>query len=135
MVTNRSFIKFILLDIVTLGIYGLFFWHKYVQDVNTLCSGDGKNTNGILVKILLSVITLGIYSLVWAYGMQNRLCDQAERMGLVPIANGSTILRWKIFGILLFGIGPFIATYTQILSINYVAYAYQAKRNKQVVQQ
>lgn len=134
MQTNRSLIKYILLCVLTLGIYGLFFWHKYVQDVNTLCSGDGKNTNGLLVAILLSIITLGIYSYVWAYGMQNRLRDQAGRLGAGPISGGGTILLWQIFGVLLFGIGPLVATYIQIHSINTVVYAHQSKQNKQLEQ-
>ncbi len=134
MQTNRSFIKYLLLNILTLGIYGLFFWHKYVQDVNTLCSGDGKNTNGVLVKILLSIITLGIYSFVWHYGMQNRLRDQAGRLGAGPIKGGGTILLWKIFGVLLVGIGPIVATCIQIHSINTVVYAHQSKQNHHLEQ-
>ncbi len=134
METNRSLIKYYLLCIITLGIYGLFFWHKYVQDVNTLCSGDGKNTKGLLVAILLSILTLGIYSYVWTYGMQNRLRDQAGRLGAGPIKSGGTVVLWQIFGILLFGIGPIVATYIQIHSMNTVAYAYQSKQNHQLEQ-
>lgn len=134
METNRSLIKYILLCLITFGIYGLFFWHKYVQDVNTLCSGDGKNTRGILALILLSIITLGIYGFVWTYGMQNRLRDKAGRMGTGPISGGGTILLWQIFGSLLFGLGPLVATYIQIHSINTVAYASQAAQNRQVEQ-
>lgn len=132
MQTNRSLIKYILLSILTLGIYSLYFWHKYVQDVNTTCSGDGKNTNGILVMILLIILTLGIYSFVWTCGMQNRLRDQAGRLGCGPIKGGGTVLLWEIFGSLLFGLGPFVATYIQISSMNTVAYAYNAQRNKRV---
>ncbi len=134
MQTNRSLIKYILLCVITLGIYGLFFWHKYVQDVNMLCSGDGKNTKGLLVAIILSIITLGIYSFVWAYGMQNRLRDQAGRLEAGSIAGGGAILLWQIFGVLLFGIGPLVATYIQIHSINTVAYAHQSRQNKQLEQ-
>lgn len=133
MQTNRSLIKYILLTILTLGIYSLFFWHKYVQDVNTLCSNDGKNTNGILLKILFSILTLGIYGLVWQCGMQNRLRDQAGRLETGPLKSGGSVVLWKTLGLLLIGIGPFVGLYIQISSMNTVAYAYQSHMNRRVV--
>ncbi len=127
MKTNRSMITFVLFGILTLGIYPLFFWHSYVQDVNVICSGDGKNTRGIIAKILLSIITLGIYGLVWQYGMQNRLRDNASKYGAGVIQGGSTILLWSIFGVLLFGIGPLVSLHIRISSLNSLAYAYNSK--------
>ena len=59
--SDRSFVLYIILCIVTLGIYGFIFWHFYAQDVNIVCAGDGRHTNGLLIAILLSVVTLGIY--------------------------------------------------------------------------
>lgn len=130
MKTNRSFIAYILLNVFTLGIYSLFFWHSYVQDVNTICAGDGKNTRGILAMILLSILTLGIYGLVWTYSMQNRLRDNASRYGAGLISGGGTLLLWSIFGCLLFGIGPLVSTYIQISSMNSMAYAYTTQANR-----
>lgn len=128
--TNRSFFLFIVLTILTCGIYTLFFWHSYVKDVNTICAGDGKKTNGIALTILLSLITFGIYTLIWTYGMQNRLRDNASKYNAGPIASGGNILCWQIFGSLLFGIGPWIAMYKQIDSINRLTYNYTSAMNK-----
>ncbi len=127
MKTNRSLISLILLSIITFGIYPLFFWHFYVKDVNVLCAGDGKNTKGIFLLILFSFLTLGIYGLVWTCGMQNRLRDNASRYNAGLISGGGTVLCWSIFGALLFGIGPLVALYIQIKSINALAYGYNAK--------
>ena len=132
MKTNRSIIALILLSIVTFGIYPLFFWHKYVRDLNKVCAGDGRNTNGLLVAILLSIITFGIYSIVWTYGMQNRLRDNADRYNAGLIKGGGTVLCWSIFGSLLFGIGPLVALYIQIDSMNRLCYGYNAMQNHRI---
>lgn len=128
--TNRSFVAFLLLSIITCGIYSLFFWHSYVKDVNTICAGDGKNTRGVLAMILLSIITCGIYGIVWTYGMQKRLSENAARYNAGVIAGGGTVLLWSIVGAFFFGIGTFVATYIQIDSLNRLAYNYTAGHNR-----
>lgn len=120
----------IVLTIITCGIYSLFFWHSYVKDVNTVCAGDGKKTNGIIITILLSSITFDIYTLIWTYGMQNRLRDNASKYNAGSIASGGNILCWEIFGSLLFGLGSFIAMYKQIDSLNRITYNYTSAMNK-----
>lgn len=129
---KRSLIVFILLTIVTLGIYPLFFWHSYVRDVNTLCAGDGRNTRGVFALIVFSILTLGIYGYVWTYGMQNRLRDNASKYNAGVIKGGGSVLLWQIFGVLLFGVGPLVALYIQIDSINRMAYNYVSKVNASI---
>ena len=63
MKTNRSLLTLILLSIITFGIYALYFWSKYAEDMNIVCNGDGKHTRGILSRIIFSALTLGIGSL------------------------------------------------------------------------
>ncbi len=128
--TNRSLIVYILFNVLTLGLYSLIFWHGYVRDVNILCSGDGKNTKGIFLAILLSIVTLGIYMYIWEYGMQNRIRDRAPKYGVENVKDGGAIILWDIFGLLLFGIGPMIALYIRIKSLNSLAYAYNARANR-----
>ena len=127
--TNRSFIGLILLSILTLGIYPLFFWHRYVQDVNTICAGDGKNTRGVLALIVFGILTLGIYCFVWTYGMQKRLQENAGRYNAGVISGGGTVLLWQIFGPLLFGLGGLVGLYIQVDSMNRLAYNYAAMHN------
>ena len=51
--TDRSLLIYILLTIVTFGIYGLIFIHELAKDVNEMCREDGKTTQGLLMLILL----------------------------------------------------------------------------------
>ena len=53
---DRSLLKYVVFSILTLGIYSLFFWHQYANDMNIVCQGDGKNTRGILARILFDII-------------------------------------------------------------------------------
>lgn len=121
---NRSLVKYILLSIVTCGIYSYFFIYQLAKDVNIICSGDGKETAGLLKFILLSIVTCGIYSWFWMYNIANRLAENAPRYGMSFTENGTTVLMWYIFGAVLCGIGPFIGMNIIIKNTNALATAY-----------
>ncbi len=125
--TNRSILVYILLNLITCGIYGCYFLYSIARDLNTMCEGDGKKTQGLLVFILLSVVTCDIYSFIWYYGFANRLSDNAPRYGLHFSENGTTVLMWMLFGILLCGIGPFIGLNIIIKNMNAMATVYNAR--------
>ncbi|MCR4733249.1 MAG: DUF4234 domain-containing protein, partial [Lachnospiraceae bacterium] len=55
--TDYSLVAYILLGIVTCGIYPLYMVHCLARDMNVTGNGDGQHTNGLLMLILLSTIT------------------------------------------------------------------------------
>ncbi len=122
--TDRNLITYIVLTIITLGIYGYYFIYKMAQDVNVACGGDGQETAGLAAFILLSIVTCGIYSWYWYYKLGNRLADNAPRYGMTFQENGSTILMWLIIGSLICGIGAFIAMNILIKNTNSICAAY-----------
>lgn len=122
--TDRGLLGYILLSIITCGIYSYYFIYTIARDVNTACAGDGKSTSGLLKYILLSMITCGIYSWWWEYSLGNRLAENAPRYGMSFTENGTTILMWILFGVLLCGIGPFIAMNIIIKNTNSICMAY-----------
>ena len=65
--TNRSLIKYILLSLITFGIYGLVVMSGISEDINTIASRyDNKKTmHYCLIVFLFSWLTLGIAVLVW----------------------------------------------------------------------
>ena len=63
--TDRSLVMYILLSIITCGIYGYYFIYKLAVDVNEMCKSDGDSTPGLLAFILLSLITCGLYAYYW----------------------------------------------------------------------
>ena len=59
---RKSFWKYFGLSIITFGIYSIYFWYKYIQDINKICKDDGKESPNYIVVMLLSLVTLGIYT-------------------------------------------------------------------------
>lgn len=121
---NRSTLKWFLLTLVTCGIYDLYFIYKLIQDVNTVCSGDGKETPGLGSYILLSLVTCGIYAYYWYYTLGDRLHDNAPRYNLSISETGSTILLFMLINLVSGGVGTILATYFIIKNMNSLAAAY-----------
>lgn len=125
--TDRSIILYILLTLVTCGIYSWYFIYCLARDVNTVCAGDGQKTNGLGMYILLSIVTCGIYPIIWMYGLGNRLAANGSRYGMNFQENGTTVLLWYLVGILLCGIGPLVAMNIVIKNTNSLCTAYNIR--------
>ena len=125
---DRSLVMYILLSLVTCGIYSYYFLYSIAQDANVVCADDGKKTSGLAAFILLSIVTCGIYAWIWYYNLGNRLSENAPKYGLNFSENGTTVLMWMIFGSFLCGIGPFIAMNILITNMNSLAHAYNEGR-------
>ena len=122
--TNRSLLKYIVFTALTCGIYGLFVLHGLARDMNIACEGDGKQTAGLLKLFLLTIVTCGIYNYYWYYALADRMQANAPRYGMQFQENGTTILLWFIFGILICGIGPLIGLNIIFKNANAICMAY-----------
>lgn len=73
--TNKSLIKYILLDLITFGIYGLVVMSSVSTDINTVASRyDGKRTmHYCLLFFIVAPVTLGIGALVWNHRISARI--------------------------------------------------------------
>ena len=123
---DRSLVMYIILTIITCGIYSYYFLYKMAQDMNIMCEGDGNQTAGLVKFILLSYITCGIYGIYWFYALGNRMQLNAPRYGLEFQENGTTVLLWYLVGLVICGIGPFVAMHILIKNMNQMAHAYNA---------
>ncbi len=127
--TDRSLLTYILLSIITCGIYNYYYVHRLSEDMNVACDGDGDNTPGVVSFILLSIVTCGIYSLIWYYKLGNRLQINARRYGMEFSENGTSILLWTFLGAWLCGAGYFIAMNIIIKNMNLICKAYNDYNN------
>lgn len=125
--TDRSIAAYILLSIVTCGIYGLWFFYRLAKDVNTMCTGDGESTPGLAAFILLSMLTCNFYAYYWYYKVGNRLAANAPRYGLSFQENGTSVLLWSLVGCITCGIGGLVAMYLIIKNTNALATAYNSR--------
>lgn len=107
--TDRSAGMFILLSIVTLGIYTIVFYSGISQDINTIASRyDGKNTmHYCLIFFLLGPVTIGIMTLVWFTQLSGRIGTELRRRGINYSFGGGTFWGWNVLGIFIL-VGPFI---------------------------
>ena len=55
-IQRRDFVTYILLSIITCGIYPIFFWYRFAQDINRVCEGDGDTTTDYIIAWLLSIV-------------------------------------------------------------------------------
>ena len=125
---NRSFWVYLLLSIVTCGLYSIYFWYVYVEDLNTIFYGDGEDSPNYIIVLLLSWVTCGIYGVYWRYKQANRMYRESyDRYGVMIEENGSAILLWTLLGYLTGGIGQLVADYFMIQNLNKTALVYNSR--------
>ena len=107
--TDRSLLMFIILSIVTCGIYAIVFWSSIGDDINLMATRrDGqKTTHFCLVYFLLGPITCNIYTFIWWHKLSQRIGDEARARGVATDLSASSFWLWYILGSLII-VGPFI---------------------------
>ncbi len=123
--TNRGLAKFILLSIVTLGIYGIVVMSSISTDINTIAGRyDGKKTmHYCLVIFIFSALTLGILPLVWYHKISNRIGSELKRRGINYNLSAGSFWGWSVLGSLII-VGPFVYTYKLLKAMNLLSENY-----------
>lgn len=105
----RSAILFVLLNIITLGIYGLVVMSHISQEINLIASDyDRKTTPFYCLACFLSCVTFGIYGVVYMNNLCARIGIELKRRNIKYKFDEGTYWGWDVFGVLLLFIGPFI---------------------------
>lgn len=120
--TNRGLVKFILLSIITFGIYSIVFMSSISSDVNIICSRyDGKKTmHYCLLFFIVAPITFGIGSLVWSHKICNRIGAELKRRGVAYGFGSADFWLWGILGSIII-VGPFIYLHKLSKAMNLLA--------------
>lgn len=124
MLRKQNIILYVILNIITLGIYGLFFWHRWTENVNTLCEGDEKDSANYLLVYILDWFSCGIYTYVWNYQQGERLYQAADKYG-VEIKHGGLF-------IMLFRLLPIVSSVIKVSYTNKLIAAYNANLTAEV---
>ena len=126
--TNRGLVKFILLSMITFGIYGLVVMSSVSTDINTIAGRyDGKKTmHYCLVMFVFSWLTFGIVPLVWYHKLSNRIGNELNRRGIGYSFNAGTYWLWGILGSFIM-VGPFIYIHKLLKSMNLLAENYNVR--------
>ena len=126
--TNRGLLKFILLSIVTLGIYSLVFYSSISNDINIIASRyDGKKTmHYCLLFFLIGPITCGIAYIVWAHKISARIGNELNRRGIAYSFGASSYWLWNVLGSFI-AVGPFVYLHKLAKAMNLLAADYNQK--------
>lgn len=123
--TNRGLLKFILLSIITFGIYGIVVMSAVSTDINAIAGRyDGKKTmHYCLVLFIFAGLTLGIVPLVWSHKISARIGTELSRRGISYSFGAGTFWLWNVLGSLIV-VGPFIYMHKLLKSMNLLAADY-----------
>ena len=123
--TNRSLIKFILLNLITFGIYGLLAMSYISIDINLIASKyDGKHTTHfLLMAFVFSWLTLGITPFVWYHKLSSRIGYELLRRRIPYRFGAGSFWGWNILGALI-GIGPLVYTHKFFTAMNLLSQIY-----------
>lgn len=107
--TNKGLIKFILLSIITCGIYGIVIMSSVSENINVVASRyDGRKTmHYCLLFFIVAPITCGIAALVWYHRISARIGNEVARRGIGYSFGAADFWLWGILGALIV-IGPFV---------------------------
>lgn len=97
-IKKRNIALYLILSIVTCGLFGLYWEYVLVNDTN-IATGNTEGKNGIVV-ILLNLITCGIFWWIWVY-------KAGEGLDAVKVKNGGQAGNRGILYLVLsiFGLG------------------------------
>ena len=125
--TNRSLLKYLLLSIITCGIYGIVVMTHISTEIDTVASPrDHKSTlNYLLVLFVLGPLTLGIYTLIWFHNLSNRIGEELKARNLGYEFDAGTFWGWSVLGCLIV-IGPFVYLHKLLKSMNLINENYNA---------
>lgn len=117
--TNRGLLKFVLLSIVTFGIYLIVYFSSISSDINVIASRyDGKKTmHFCLLFFIVSPITCGIAGFVWYHKLSSRIGSELQRRGIQFHFGAADYWLWNILGTLIL-VGPFIYIYKLSKAMN-----------------
>lgn len=123
--SKRSLLKFILLGIITLGIYDIVFYSGISNDINIIASRyDGKKTmHFCLLCFLVGPITLGIAYWVWSHKICGRIGNELKRRNIAYDFDAKDFWLWGVLGSLIV-VGPFIFIHKLATASNKLAEHY-----------
>ena len=100
MVQKRSIALYIVLSLITFGIFMIYWMYRLTEDTNTI-SGETDDTSGGMA-VILTIITCGIYGLYWAF-------KRGEKIDKAKSNRGEMAVNGGILYLILYIIGGFIA--------------------------
>ncbi len=97
MLQKKNIAVYIILSIVTCGIFGMYWLVVLNNDCNTVANEPNGTSGGIV--LLLTIVTCGIYGIYWCYKMGQNLDIAYQNRGMAPSNKSVILLVLAIFGL------------------------------------
>ena len=125
--TNRGLLKFLLLSLITFGIYGIVVMTHISMEIDTIASprSHKHTTHYMPERLSLGPLTLGIYTLIWNHLLSNRIGDELKARNLGYEFGAGDFWGWGVLGSLIL-IGPFVYLHKLLTSMNLINESYNA---------
>lgn len=119
--TNKGLLKFILLSIITFGIYGIVCFSSVGESINAAASRyDGKKTmHYCLLFFLIAPITFGIAYIVWYHKISARMGKELARRGIGYSFSAADFWLWNVLGSFIV-VGPFVYLHKMFKACNLI---------------
>lgn len=117
--TNKGLLKYILLSLITFGIYGLVVLSSVSNDINIVASRyDGKRTmHFCLLFFVIAPITFGIAYFVWYHKISARIGAELSRRNINYSFGASDFWLWNVLGTFII-VGPFVYLHKMFKATN-----------------
>lgn len=119
--TNRNLLKYVLLSLITFGIYSIVVLSHISEEINAEATPrDGKHTMHFLwICFVFSWLTGGIATFIWAHRISNRIGNELTARGCNYEFSAADFWLWDVLGSLII-VGPFIYTHKLLKSMNLI---------------
>lgn len=123
--TKRGLLKYILLGLITFGIYPLVVMSSISSDINTIASRyDGKKTmHYCLIFFIFTGLTLGIAPIVWYHRISARIGNELQRRGINYSFGAGSFWGWNVLGTLIV-VGPLVYIHKLCKAMNLLSEHY-----------
>ena len=117
--TKRGLLKFVLLGLITFGIYDIWQMSEVGETLNLIATRrDGKRTmHYCLMFFIVGWLTFGIGCLVWNHRLSARIGTEQAARHLPVTVTAATYWLWSVLGTLII-VGPLVYTYKILHAMN-----------------
>ena len=125
--TDRSMIKLMILNILTLGIYSIIFFIPFSYDLDKVApKRDHSKTMNYLFAYLFAMCSFSIVLVIWHYQIANRVNEALERRNIDYSFEMSDFWGWYLFGSFIL-VGPFVYFHKLCKAMNLLCESYNEK--------
>ncbi len=122
--TDRKMWKLMLFNLLTLGIYGMFFFMPLSYDLDLICpKKDHTRTFSYIAAYILALFTGNIVMIVWQYNITSRIEDALDEREIDFDFGRSDFWIWYFLGTF-FLIGPFVFFHKFCKAMNLLCESY-----------